>query len=243
MLDALDGDEITRLRELSIVFLHEKSIEGQDGLVLDERACLHIAAQACLPILNLGLDRYRGWISVLIYPAGFRAHHSFVDDAGVQHEEEHDLIGEAWELGPVVLSWADIERHAAHDGFNVVIHEFAHKLDIVNGGRANGFPALESEMCSREWSRVFRTAYDDLRERVDGNTAASINAYAATDPAEFFAVASETFFDTPEVLFATYPKVYCQLSLYYHQDPGLRRGLIVPGGSEGISGCRALHGN
>jgi Mlc titration factor MtfA (ptsG expression regulator) len=217
---ALAADERGRLRDCVVLFLDEKTIVGAGGLEVNGEMRLAIAAQACMPILNLGLDFYRGWSEVIVYPGEFVAEYDYVDEDGVQHHVEEPMSGESWLAGPVVLSWADAERRG-EEGYNVVIHEFAHKLDMLNGD-ANGFPPLHSGMSSDEWSRVFGAAYEEFRARVEREERTAIDPYAAEAPAEFFAVLSEAFFEIPETVRAEHPAVYAQLAAFYRQDPAAR---------------------
>jgi Mlc titration factor MtfA (ptsG expression regulator) len=220
-LSGLTDAEMDRLRELVILFLHEKVIHAAAGLDLTEEMRLSIAFQACLPILNLGLDYYAGWTEVIVYPDQFLPTHEFRDDAGVVHVVRHPMAGESWRRGPVVLSWADAAGSADLDGVNVVIHEFAHKLDMLNGD-ANGYPPLHRGMRRADWARVFALAYNDFVRRVERGEDTVIDPYAAESPGEFFAVLSEAFFEIPKALKQCYPEVYGQLSAFYRQDPALR---------------------
>lgn len=220
-VDALAANELERLRELVILFLDEKAIHGAGGMRLTDEARLVIAAQACMLILNLGLDYYRGWVEVIVYPDEFVAEYDYVDEAGVSHHVEEPMSGESWPHGPVILSWADAEEAGRGYTYNVVIHEFAHKLDMLNG-EANGFPALHAGMQRAAWAQAFETAYADFCRRVDSGSALEIDDYAAHSPAEFFAVLSETFFESPQSVVGCYPEVYAQLVLFYRQDPAAR---------------------
>ena len=217
-LAGLSESEQRRLHELVILFLHEKSIAPAGGLELDDGARLSIAALACLLILNLDLDYYSGWTSIIVYPASFITHHKHYDSAGVEHKESRILAGEAWDRGPVVLSWEDVRHTSVGDGFNVIIHEFAHKLDMLNG-EVNGFPPLHLEMRINEWTQAFSQAFEDLSRQVEAGWETAIDAYASESPAEFFAVVSEVFFETPGVLIDEYPRVYEQLCAFYRQNP------------------------
>src|SRR3989338_8648855 len=154
LLGGLSGEELNRLRELVTVFLREKELVAAVGYGLSGDMRLKIAAQACLPILNLGLDYYAGWVSVIVYPDEFVPEHEFMDEDGVVHVVRDATMGESWERGPVVLSGADAVRGGEHDGVNVVIHELAHKLDMLNGD-TNGFPPLHREMSSEQWAQAF----------------------------------------------------------------------------------------
>src|SRR3954454_21239884 len=122
---SLSADDGERLRELVTLFLHEKGVHGAAGMVVRDEVRLAVAVQACVPILNLGLDYYRGWVEVIVYPDEFVAEYEYVDEAGVAHRVEEPMTGESWERGPVILSWADVAGRG--ETYNVVIHEFAHK--------------------------------------------------------------------------------------------------------------------
>ena len=222
VLRGLAEDELERLRELSTLFLNEKQVVAAGGLSLDDETQIKIAAQACLPILNLGLDYYAGWVSVIVYPGEFMPEHKFMDEAGVVHVVRNATMGESWERGPVVLSGADAVHCGGHDGANVVIHEFAHKLDMLNGA-TNGFPPLHHDMSSKHWAQAFTTAFADFCAKVETGMAMALNPYGAESPAEFFAVTSEAFFETPHTLKREYPDVYRQLAGFYRQDPAARR--------------------
>jgi len=218
LLNRLNNDEKARLRRLAILFLHDKSLEGAGDLVVSSELKLVIALQACLPILNLGRDWYDGWVSVVIHRAGFTPMHSEMDEYGIVHRVKAPLSGESWERGPVVLSADAALEGGAIDGHNLVIHEFAHKLDMQNGV-ANGMPPLHRGMSTAQWSEAFSAAYADLRQCIEHGKSTPIDHYAATAPAEFFAVLSEVFFERPTVLRETYPAVYRQLQLFYRQNP------------------------
>lgn len=217
----LSTDELSRLRELTIVFLHQKGIHGAAGMAIGDEVRAAIAVQACILILNLDDDYYRGWFEVIVYPDEFVANHEYVDEAGVAHRVEEPASGESWERGPVIISWADAQAGGRGASYNVVIHEFAHKLDMLNG-EANGFPPLHAHMSREAWSRAFTSAYDDFCRRVDDGPAFGIDDYAAESPAEFFAVMSEAFFEVPTVVLEAYPDVYAQLGQFYRQDPAAR---------------------
>jgi len=221
VLSGLSAEEQARLRDLVLLFLREKAIVGVQEQEVTDTMRLRIAAQACLPILELGLDCYRQFRTVLVYPAGFRVRHEYEDEAGVVHAMVAELSGEAWERGPVILSAYDVLAEAGNDGVNLVIHEFAHKLDMLNGA-ANGLPPLHAGMSVQAWARAFEAAYADLCARHDRGELLPIDDYVTESPAECFAVVSEVFFELPRVLNEAYPAVYQQLRLFYRQDP-LRR--------------------
>lgn len=230
LLEGLTSTEIERLRDLATLFLREKALEPAGGLELTPEMGPFIAAQACLPILNLGLDYYQDWSAVILYPEGFLTHHEYTDAIGLVHSIHRPLIGEAWERGPVILSWADILASRNEPSLNVVIHEMAHKLDMLTG-EANGLPPLHRDMTLSTWSRVFTAAYKDLCRKVDRGRPTALDPYAADSPGEFFAVISEAFFETPEIVTEHYPEVYQQLRAFYRQDPLLRQTSGGPPGA------------
>ena len=221
LLDGMGADELGRLRDLAVLFLHEKALEPVGGFELTDAMRLRIGCLAALPILNLGLDWYRNWYAVVVYPTGFRARRQHIDDADVVHDYEEELVGEAWERGPVLLSWEEVEASQQLDGFNVTIHELAHKLDMLTG-HPNGLPPLHRDMRVEAWSAAFSSAYDDLVRQVEAGEDTAIDPYAAEDPAEFFAVLSEAFFEQPWLVNEVYPDVYDQLRAFYRQDPARR---------------------
>jgi Mlc titration factor MtfA (ptsG expression regulator) len=218
ILHGLSEDERQRLQELAILLIHYKSFEAAKGLLLTQEMIVHIALQASLPILNLGFSSYDGWVSVIVYPEAFFQRRSHMDEAGVVSEDDAHLAGESWLRGPVILGWQDASVAGEVDGHNLVIHEFAHKLDMQNGA-ANGFPPLHSTMVINDWIDVFSQAYAHFKQHCHGREYCDIDCYAATSPAEFFAVFSEVFFERPEVLQRHYPEVSQQLRLFYRQDP------------------------
>ena len=221
LLVGLTAGEKQRLQELAILFLHHKVFEGAQGFVVTQPMTLIIALQACLPVLHLGLGGYGGWVSVIVYPAGFAPKRVYTDEYGVQHSVQSDLAGESWHRGPVVLAWDATENAGIIDGHNLVIHEFSHKLDMQNG-QANGFPPLHAEMASAGWVEAFSAGFDDFQHKCSRGEHIGIDCYAATSPAEFFAVLSEVFFERPDVLVQHYAAIYDQLRQYYRQDPLVR---------------------
>ena len=215
----LSAVEKARLRELTTLFLQRKTFSGVQGLTVSTEMAVTIAAQACLLILKLGLDYYDGWIEIVLYPSAFRVARDSTDETGLVSHDDNALSGESWSRGPVILSWDDVASGLAmcHPGHNVVVHEFAHKLDMLNGS-ANGMPPLHSDMAQQQWTAVFSDAFGHLQQQTDHHRA-GINAYGATAPAEFFAVASEYFFTDPQMLQHQYVAVYNQLVLFYRQNP------------------------
>ena len=218
---ALSDEELARLRELVVLFLHDKSIQGAGGMAISPAVRVAIAVQACVLILNLGLDYYRGWIEIIVYPDEFVAEYDYMDEAGVAHRVREPMTGESWERGPVLLSWADAQEAGTGTAYNVVIHEFAHKLDMLNG-EPNGFPPLHANMSRERWSSALTAAYEQFCREVDSGRELDIDEYAAESPAEFFAVISEVFFESPESVHQAYPDVYTQFSQFYRQDPAGR---------------------
>jgi Mlc titration factor MtfA (ptsG expression regulator) len=218
----LDDEEQARLRELVTLFLREKVFEAVDHAEIAPHDRLLVAVNACLPILHLGIETYDEWTTVILYPDEFIVDYEHEDEAGVVHSGRDLRTGEAWERGPLVISLGDVHAQAAWEGYNVVIHECAHKLDMRNGA-PNGFPPLHRGMSARHWSEVFTQAYEDLRGRIERDEETPIDAYAAESPAECFSVFSEYFFEAPQRLHAAYPGAYGQLVQYYRQDP-IERG-------------------
>jgi MtfA peptidase len=235
----LAAEEDSRLRALSARFIGAKQFSGTHGLDISDRMHVEIAAQACILVLELGLEWYDGWSEVIVYPSQFAPEREEVDEAGVVHVTRDPMAGEAWLGGPVILSYEDVALSADEDlrvaGYNVVIHEFAHKLDM-RSGEPNGHPPLHGTMSTAAWQDAFAPAYEDFRRRVtvaesrpehlieDALARLPIDPYAAESPGEFFAVGSEAFFETPELLAPAYPAVYEQLRLFYRQDPLARLG-------------------
>jgi len=224
ILAGLSPEEQDRLRELSTLFLHEKTFELRGGQELDAYRRAVIAVQACLPVLNLGLDWYRNWRTVVVVPDVFTQELREQDEAGVVHEWEEEQSGESWDQGPVVLSWQDVEASGWGDGYNVVIHEAAHKLDLLDG-QINGRPRLHEGVSAAEWYEGFSGAYEDFRKRAGRKRRGKrlrIDDYAAENDAEFFAVGCEYFFEQPGVLKGEYPQVYRLLAAFFRQDPAAR---------------------
>jgi Mlc titration factor MtfA (ptsG expression regulator) len=218
-LRGLSEDEMARLKNLVVVFLAEKEMHGAHGFELGDDVRLAIAMQACLPILNLGLSAYDGWVGIIVYPGQFRVEKEEVDADGVVHVYEDEQSGEAWPGGPVVLSWEDVGMSEA--GYNVVIHEFAHKIHMEGPGD-DEFPAPNADMDAERWREALEAAYDRFCAEVDAGKPTLMDEYAAEHPAEFFAVMSEAFFTDSAVLGRDYPQLYEQLALFYRQDPAER---------------------
>lgn len=202
------------------VFLAEKTFMGCAGLTLTDEMRWSIAAQACLLLINRDDGVFDQMRTVLVYPEAFYVEHEEVDDAGIAHRGRRLLSGESWSQGQVVVSWADAKRGGAlsADGYNVVIHEFAHQLDGADG-EVNGAPLLGDQMPAREWSQKMSGAYDALRAAIARGKPTLIDHYGATNPAEFFAVTSEHFFEQSQALAREHPDVYACLQAVYQIDP------------------------
>lgn len=202
------------------VFLGEKHFEGCGGLELTDEVRVTIAAQACLLLLHRETDDYRRLITILVYPSAYEAKGVEPIGGGFVIEGPQGRLGEAWQDGVVILSWDDVRRGAAdvRDGQNVVLHEFAHQLDQEDGA-ADGAPILERRSLYVAWARVLSAEYEQLRQDSKRHRKTVLDTYGATNPAEFFAVATECFFEKPAQLKRKHPELYEELKEYYHQDP------------------------
>jgi hypothetical protein len=209
------------------VFLAEKNFEGCDGLVMTDEIRVSIAAQACLLLLHRQTNYYPELHSILVYPSQFFVKTTEHSDSGIEHEDIEARLGEAWKHGAVVLAWDAVCGGAIdpEDGYNVALHEFAHQLDFEDGA-ADGAPLLGGEdphllrgRRYRSWARVLNAEFEKLRDRVDAGDSSVLDEYGAEDPAEFFAVATESFFERPRELRAEHPELYAELKGFYRQDP------------------------
>ena len=238
----LSADERQRLRDLAEAFLASKEMATAHDLELTAAMQVDIAAQACLPILNLGLPWYRGWTSIVLHPAEFVVPRRVTDEAGVVHEYDETISGEAWEGGPLLLSWQDVQDDVARDQpYNVVLHEFAHKLDMLDG-EADGLPPFDRTLHAGLAPSTWIDTLEDARERlvaelelietrlpghIDPESSDAdpyyahlpLDAYAAQDASEFFAVSSEAFFLAPQRMRAAFPAWYELLAAFYRQAP------------------------
>jgi len=203
------------------VFLAEKYFEGCAGLTLTEEMRVTIAAQACILLLHRETDYYPKLVSILVYPNTYLAHHRERNSFGLVTEEIQQRQGESWSHGTVVLSWDNVRAGAsdAHDGHNVVYHEFAHQLDIEDGHLADGSVSLPRSSMYSAWALILGREYTALKKDVAAGRKTVLDSYAATSPAEFFAVATECFFEVPVLLQQKHPELYAELKLYYNQDP------------------------
>lgn len=220
LLARYSTEQQTRLRYLTRLFLLEKDLLGAAGLRLSEEMRLAIAAQAVLPVLNIGFDRLDGWREVVVYPGQFRTRRPWQGEDGVVTEDHRVLAGEAAHRGGLVLSWDSLvdDMREPEQGGNVVLHEIAHKLDMENGA-ANGNPPLPGNLDQSDWTRVMQDAYRGLKEQLDAGQAPAIDPYGATNAAEFFAVISEHFFTIPQHLARVMPAVHRQLTGFYNLEP------------------------
>lgn len=221
-LQNMSRDELHRLHELTLLFLHAKVINGAHDLTITDEMRVTIAMQACLLILNLDLDYYDDWIEIIVYPGEFILDYDYTDESGVVHHANPIVSGEAWLAGPVILSWQQITEAQSHYAHNVIIHECAHKLDMLNEG-ANGCPPLHTGMSAHAWHEVFSRVYAQFCQQKDAGFDTLIDPYASENPAEFFAVLSEAFFESPALVKQHFSEVYEQLALFYRQDPANRR--------------------
>ena len=215
-----DAGDLSALRALATLFLAEKEFHGAHGLTITDEIAVAIAAQACLPVLRLGLHQYSGFVGIVVHADEVVARREVVDDDGVVHHYDETLTGEAMEGGPVMLSWHDVESagETAEWGYNVVIHEFAHVLDMRDGA-PDGVPLLPDRAARAAWCEVMDGEFALFCRRIDAGEETLLDPYGAESVDEFFAVASEVFFVAPGDLLAEHPALYSLLSRYYLQDP------------------------
>ncbi len=218
----LDAAEQRELEGLVAVFLEEKSFEGCGGLELNDEIRVTIAGQACLLLLHREADVYPDLDSILVYPSAYKAK-STRREGGVVLEGEEARLGESWTRGTVVLAWDHVKSGARNltDGHNVVLHEFAHQLDAEDGSM-DGAPELGERSHYATWARVLGDEFADLASRLHEGRKTDIDPYGATNPSEFFAVLTETFFEKPIELSRRHPELYEELRAFYKQDPAAR---------------------
>lgn len=224
------GSDRVRLRDCALRFLLRNQFVAGGDFELEDPMRLLLATMAAVPVLELGLNWYRGWSSVVVYETPFVPDGAWEDEFGIVHQREEALSGEAWLQGPVILSWQDVLEANAEDAYNVVIHEMAHKLDMLDGD-ANGAPPLHRGMDPAAWKQSFSRAWAALE--ADPQAQAEhlpVDPYALEDSGEFFAVTSECFFEAPLRLATAWPEVYNQLCGFYRQDP--RKALGEQGSSK-----------
>ncbi|QBG37302.1 zinc-dependent peptidase [Litorilituus sediminis] len=216
----MPADLQLQLKQHIQVFLAEKQFIGCNGVKINDDIRVTVAAQACLLLLNRKTDYYPKLKTILIYPSAFIKEQLTTQADGVQFAQKSVLAGESWDFGKVVLSWQDTIEGALipDDGRNVVIHEFAHQLDQENG-RANGAPILAKGQNYSDWSAAFLAQFNQLQRQAAFGEQSLFDHYGATNPAEFFAVASEVFFEKAKAFHQQFPELYQQLRQYYQVDP------------------------
>ena len=209
-----------QLKQHIQVFLAEKTFVGCNGVKITDEIRITIAAQACLLLLNRKTDFYPKLQTILVYPRAFIKEQQNMEADGLKYSQKVALAGESWDFGKVVLSWQDTLEGAKipDDGHNVVIHEFAHQLDQENG-RANGAPILDKGQSYKCWSDVFSAQFEQLKRQEKTGSPSLFDYYGATNPAEFFAVTSEVFFEQANQFHSKHPLLYQQLKNYYQVDP------------------------
>ncbi len=212
-----DRDE---LRRKMLVFLHEKHFEGCRGLAMTDEIRVTVAAHACLLLLRRETDFYPYLVTILVYPSTFVVEITEVDEHGFEWRDTLENAGESWDRGNVIVAW-DVAKHGAldpRDGLNVLLHEFAHQLDAEDG-HTEGAPMMNSRADRQAWARVMQAEYNRLIEDVEADREALLDDYGTTNPAEFFAVCVETFFEKPHQMRTAHPDLYAQLRKYFNQDP------------------------
>ena len=222
----LDADERRRLQELIQIFIAEKHWEGCNGLTLTDEIRVSIAGQACLLVLNLEHVLYHNVETILVYPSAFiprRVEDPMFATAGVVHPLL-PLLGEAHQRGPVILTWDAVRHSGRHPeyGHNVVYHEFAHKLDMLDGS-VDGVPPLGERAEYERWESVCKAEYERLQALSDAGKEGVLDPYGSTNEAEFFAVVTEAFFDSPLALCEQHPALYDVLARFYRQDTAARQ--------------------
>ena len=220
LYNILPSEEKAELQGHIPIFIGEKQFEGCGGLEITDEIKVTIAAQACMLLLHRKTDYYPGLSSVLVYPQAFIARRARHLASGAVAEDPQILLGQSWRQGSIVLSWDDIRHGAAdiHNGHNVVFHEFAHQIDS-SGGKGDSSAVLRDRSSYIAWARVLQKDYEKLRRAAAGDRPTFLSKYAAANPAEFFAVATEYFFEKPRRLKEIHPDLYAELRQFYQQDP------------------------
>ena len=216
----LTAEEQSTLTGLAQRFLQQKKISLLQGLQLNELQLARLALLFCLPVLKLGLEWLDGFHEILIYPEPFNVDDHWEDDSGLVHHAASVHAGQSWTQGPVVLNALDIQDSFDLSGYNLVIHEVAHKLDARGSGYTSGIPAIALRDVA-QWEKDLLAAMEEIEAEVElvGEQAATIDPYAASDAAECFAVLSEYFFSAPDLLAERFPAMYQHLQQFYRQDP------------------------
>jgi Mlc titration factor MtfA (ptsG expression regulator) len=232
------GRDEDRLRRMTSLFLDQKEFSGAHGLKVTDDMAVAIAAQACLPVLHLGLGLYSNFVGIVVHPGAARVYRERVGHDGVVHAGDEELAGEAHHGGPVMLSWRDVRASGASAprGYNVVIHEFAHVIDMANGD-ADGHPPLPAEIDAAEWAETFSAEFERFSVRVDAYEPTAMDAYASQGPDEFFAVATEAFFVNREAFAQEHPALDALLARFYRHPP---LPAAAPGPAEDTAGEPAM---
>jgi len=217
LLDRLDQPQLIALRAQMARFLASREIVGVQGMEVSLPVRASVAALACLPLINLPFAWLGHWHELVLYPGEFRVRRQHQDDQSqIVTEWDDDLAGEAWDVGPVIVSWADIEQNLAqpHAGGNVLIHEIAHKIDMADGG-ADGVPPIHDRSARKRWCATMQSAYDELARIVDSGAEPPLDPYAIEGPDEFFATLSEYFFSAPALLAEAFPAAHAEFAWFY----------------------------
>lgn len=222
-LSLLPPDDAQRLRQMATLFLAQKEFTGAGGLEVTDEMAVTIAAQACLPVLNLGLHWYDSFVTIVLHPDEVVAPREVTDESGVVHEYEESLVGEAMGDGPMMLSWRGVTDAAHTSGpvYNVVIHEFAHVMELRRG-EAIGIPPLPDSLSREHWRRVIEASHLRLQRRLAAGIETVLDPYGAESVSEFFAVACEGFFVAGAALRDDDPYLYDLLKDFFQQDPAAR---------------------
>lgn len=217
---AMWPDQQKQLRQLIVRFLDSKSFIGCAGQTITDEVRVTIASHACLLLLNRPTHEYQDLRTILVYPSGFVVDRDEIDETGVVSAEEHFLVGESWENGKVILAWDSVQHSVSNfsDGENVILHEFAHQLDHESG-ITNGAPLLYQRGSYTRWAEVFSEEFERLRQDSVEDRQSLIDEYGATNPAEFFAVVTETFYEQPHAFAKQHAALFEQLKSYYQIDP------------------------
>ncbi len=209
-----------QLRKLIKQFLHQKDFSGAGGLLVTDEMRVTVAAQACMLQLNRHGDLYPRLKYIILYPSAFVVSRPVTDGSGVVSHGQKGLLGEAWQNGKVILAWDNVLRGARNfvDGHNVVLHEFAHQLDS-EGGSTDGAPLLAGKSSYRSWAAALSVEFKELQKEARFGQHSLMDHYGATNPAEFFAVATETFFEKPRRMAKYHSELFEVLKSYYRIDP------------------------
>ncbi len=220
LYEKMSEEDRDELRRHILIFISEKRFEGCGGLEINDEIKVTIAAQACILLLHRKTDYYPGLSTILVYPSAFIARRTEHLASGVVVEAPKVQLGESWHRGSVVLSWDDVRHDISdvNDGHNIVLHEFAHQID-TSSGKGDSTEVLKKHSRYISWARILQKDYEKLRKAASRNRPTFLNKYGATNPAEFFAVVTEFFFEKPGELKEIHPDLYNELKEFYHQDP------------------------